>query len=50
MILRIRQKLKISYDDDVPITQVIRDSLCMKINEMTRTLPDDLKIILCQES
>ncbi|XP_043281251.1 protein DENND6A [Venturia canescens] len=50
MILRIRQKLEKSYDENVPITNSVREMLCERINDITRTLPEDLKIILSQES
>lgn len=50
MILRIRQKLKKSYNDDVPISQTIRDKLYERIDDIMLTLTDDLKFILKQES
>ncbi|KAG7199940.1 hypothetical protein KM043_014376 [Ampulex compressa] len=50
MILRIRQKLKRSYTDHVPIGNSIRTKLQERINDITHTLPDDLKIILNQAS
>ncbi|XP_015599764.1 protein DENND6A isoform X2 [Cephus cinctus] len=50
MILRIRQKLDKSYDDDVPIGHAVQEMLRERINDITCTLPDDLKVILNQES
>ncbi|XP_011307173.1 protein DENND6A [Fopius arisanus] len=50
MILRIRQKLERSYHEDVPITQSVREKLCERIDDITLTLPEDLKIILSRES
>ncbi|XP_008545383.1 protein DENND6A [Microplitis demolitor] len=50
MILKIRQKLEISHSEDVPTTQAVRVRLGERLNDITHTLPDDLKTILKQES
>lgn len=50
MILRIRQKLEKSYLDDVPLGYSVQEMLRERINEITRTLPDDLRVILNQGS
>lgn len=50
MVLRIRQKLQKSNEDDVPIGDSVQDMLRERINDITRTLPDDLKTILNQNS
>lgn len=46
MILRIRQKLDKSYEDEVPISRSIQEKLSDRINDIIYTLPDDLQIIL----
>ncbi|CAK9804273.1 Protein DENND6A [Anthophora quadrimaculata] len=50
MILRIRQKLEKTYIDEVPIGNSVREKLQERINDITHTLPDDLKDILNHES
>lgn len=50
MILRIRQKLEKTYVDEVPIGNSVREKLQERINDITHTLPDDLKGILNHES
>ncbi|XP_044576339.1 protein DENND6A [Cotesia glomerata] len=50
MILKIRQKLEISHSEDIPTTQAVRVRLSERLNDITRTLPDDLKVILKHES
>lgn len=50
MVLRIRQKLKKSNEHDVPLGNSVQDMLRERINDITRTLPDDLKIILNHNS
>lgn len=50
MVLRIRQKLQKSHEDDVPVGDSVYDMLQERINDITRTLPDDLKIILNHNS
>ncbi|XP_020280261.1 protein DENND6A isoform X1 [Pseudomyrmex gracilis] len=50
MILRIRQKLEKSCIDDVPIDNSVREKLRERIDDITHVLPDDLKVILRQES
>ncbi|KAF3430434.1 hypothetical protein E2986_01197 [Frieseomelitta varia] len=50
MILRIRQKLEKTYIDEVPIDNSVRVKLQERINDITHTLPDDLKDILKYES
>lgn len=49
MILRIRQKLEKTYIDEVPIDNSVRVKLQERINDITHTLPDDLKDILKYE-
>ncbi|KAJ8676232.1 hypothetical protein QAD02_012018 [Eretmocerus hayati] len=50
MILRIRQKLEKSNLDDVPLEYSVQEMLRGRINEITQTLPDDLRLILNVES
>ncbi|XP_001602662.1 protein DENND6A [Nasonia vitripennis] len=50
MILRIRQKLEKSNLDDVPLGYSVQEMLRERINEITQTLPDDLRTILNKES
>lgn len=50
MILRIRQKLEKTYIEEVPIGSSVREKLQERINDITHTLPDDLKGILNHES
>ena len=50
MVLRIRQKLQKSHEDDVPVGDSVQDMLRERINDITRTLPEDLKRILNQDS
>ncbi|XP_015516240.1 protein DENND6A [Neodiprion pinetum] len=50
MILRIRQKLDKSYEDDVPISHSVQEKLNERINDIIYTLPDDLQIILSVKS
>ncbi|XP_014208921.1 protein DENND6A [Copidosoma floridanum] len=50
MILRIRQKLEKINLDDVPLKYSVQEMLRERINEITQTLPDDLRLILNKES
>ncbi|XP_034948891.1 protein DENND6A [Chelonus insularis] len=50
MILRIRQKLEKSNNEDIPVTRTVREQVGERLEDITRTLPDDLKIILNQKS
>ncbi|XP_011501868.1 PREDICTED: protein DENND6A [Ceratosolen solmsi marchali] len=50
MILRIRQKLEKSNLDDVPLEYSVQEMLHERINEITQTLPDDLRKILNKQS
>ena len=50
MILRILQKLEKSYLDDVPLKYSVQEMLQERINEITQTLPEDLRLILNKES
>lgn len=50
MVLRIRQKLQKCHEDSVPVGDSVHDMLQERINDITRTLPDDLKIILNHDS
>ena len=50
MVLRIRQKLEKTYIEEVPIGNSVREKLQERINDITHTLPDDLKDILNHES
>ncbi|XP_031834729.1 protein DENND6A [Nomia melanderi] len=50
MVLRIRQKLEKTYIDEVPIGKSVKEKLQERINDITHTLPDDLKDILNHES
>lgn len=50
MVLRIRQKLEKSNNGDVSIAEPVKEMLQERINDITRSLPDDLKIILTNDS
>lgn len=50
MVLRIRQKLEKSNLDDIPLGYSVQEMLQERINEITRTLPEDLRAILSKES
>ncbi|XP_012277612.1 protein DENND6A [Orussus abietinus] len=50
MILRIRQKLDKSYKEDMPISDGVQDMLRERLNDITSSLPDDLKAILKHDS
>lgn len=50
MVLRIRQKLEKNNEGNPANDHYIREKLQEKINDITLTLPDDLKAILNHES
>lgn len=50
MILRIRQKLDKSYISDLPLDNCVQDRLQKRIDDITLTLPDDLRVILNHKS
>ena len=46
MVLRIRNKLEQSENEDIPLSEITKTQLKLRIADIICTLPDDLKTVL----